>query len=85
MKKLRIHTIIFLICLIVAIALIISGFILPPTGVIDGSVLSACGELLGFSCIGQIPYLVREAKTFKTKIGDKVEVEVEMDEHSTND
>lgn len=33
--------------MITAIALVVAGFIVPPTGVIDGSVLTAIGELMG--------------------------------------
>lgn len=39
------------ICFIVSIALLIAGFLLPPMGMIDGSVLSAVGELLIFPVI----------------------------------
>lgn len=35
------------IAFLVAIGLIIAGFCVPPRGVIDGSVLTAVGELLG--------------------------------------
>lgn len=38
----------FVICFFVSVALIVAGFIVPPTGVIDGSVLTAVGELLLF-------------------------------------
>lgn len=38
----------FAICFIVSILLIIGGFFVPPTGVIDGSILTAVGELLLF-------------------------------------
>lgn len=38
----------FVICFFVSVALIVTGFIVPPTGVIDGSVLTAVGELLLF-------------------------------------
>lgn len=40
--------------MIVAIALIIAAFIVPPTAVIDGSVLAAVGELAGFGAIGTV-------------------------------
>ena len=40
--------IVFGVCFIIAAGLIITGFILPPTGVIDGSILTAVGELLLF-------------------------------------
>ena len=51
MKK----NIIFWITFAISIGLIITGFILPPTGVIDGSVITAVGELLGFYTISLVP------------------------------
>ena len=36
------------ICFFVSVGLIIGGFFVPPMGVIDGSVLTAVGELLLF-------------------------------------
>lgn len=38
----------FSICFFVSVGLIIGGFFVPPMGVIDGSVLTAVGELLLF-------------------------------------
>ena len=38
----------FVICFFVSVGLIIGGFFVPPMGVIDGSVLTAIGELLLF-------------------------------------
>ena len=43
---------IFYVCLGIAIALFIGGFFCPPKGVIDGSVLTAGGILLGFATLG---------------------------------
>lgn len=43
--------IVFLICLLTSVCLIVAGFIVPPTGVVDGSVLTAVGELLGFAAL----------------------------------
>lgn len=60
MKSLTVSQWIFWICLIVSIGLCVAGFILPPTGVIDPSVLTAVGELLGFASVAQIPYLVKD-------------------------
>lgn len=40
------------ICLtIVSVALIVGSFFMPPQGKIDGSVLSAVGEMLGFAAL----------------------------------
>lgn len=38
----------FAVCFFVSVGLIIGGFFVPPMGVIDGSVLTAIGELLLF-------------------------------------
>ena len=38
----------FAICFAVSVVLIITGFLMPPRGEIDGSVLTAVGELLLF-------------------------------------
>ena len=39
------------VCFIISVALLIVGFLLPPLGIIDGSVLTAIGELLLFPVI----------------------------------
>jgi hypothetical protein len=41
----------FLVCLVLSIALIVAGFCVPPTGKIDGSVLTAVGLLLAFATL----------------------------------
>ena len=38
----------FVVCFFVAVGLIVGGFFVPPMGVIDGSVLTAVGELILF-------------------------------------
>ena len=38
----------FCVCFFVSVGLIVGGFFVPPTGIIDGSVLTATGELLLF-------------------------------------
>ena len=61
----------FWICLAVSAGLLIAGFIVPPTGVIDGTVLSGVGELFAFAALGEIPVVVREAKSAKITTGNK--------------
>lgn len=59
--------------LAVSIALIVGGFIIPPTGIIDGSVLTAVGLLLMFAVIAQIPKIldsVQKGKSIKLQKGD---------------
>lgn len=48
------HNVFFWIFGVVAIGLIIAGFIVPPTGVIDGSVLTATGEIFAFAALGVV-------------------------------
>ncbi|MBQ8225584.1 MAG: hypothetical protein IJZ86_09600 [Bacteroides sp.] len=75
---------IFYLTLIVSIALMVGGFLVPPPGVIDGSVLTAVGELLMFAALSQLPEVlkaVRDGKRITISKGDfKVGVESgEMD------
>lgn len=43
---------IFYVCLSVSIVLLLVSFFVPPTGVIDPSVLKAAAILLGFAALG---------------------------------
>ena len=61
-NKIRWHTVAFGVCLAVSIGLIVSGFIVPPTGVIDPSVLTAVGELFAFAALSQLPFVIASGK-----------------------
>jgi len=52
MKKHHVDKYIFFICLAAAIIVGAVSFVLPPTGVIDPSVLKFIALLLGFSALG---------------------------------
>lgn len=67
--KMRWHTMAFGVCLAVSIGLIVGGFFVPPTGVIDGSVLTGVGELFGFAALAQIHSLVARGKGVKIQHG----------------
>lgn len=49
-------------CFVISVIIVVVGFILPPTGVIDPSVLIAVGELGFFSTISKIPDFVKALK-----------------------
>jgi hypothetical protein len=51
------------------VILLIAGFLVPPCGIIDGSVLTATGILLGFATMGQIPYIIEKGRTATIKHG----------------
>ena len=50
-RKCRFCTVVFAVSLVVSVALIVAGFLVPPTGEIDGSVLTAVGELIIFPAL----------------------------------
>ena len=50
------------VCFVVSVVLVVVGFIVPPTGVIDSSVLIAVGELGFFSTITKIPDFIKALK-----------------------
>ena len=50
---------VFYLTLSVSIILTVGGFLCPPIGVIDGSVLTAVGMLLMFSVIEKIPEAIK--------------------------
>lgn len=49
-------------CFTISVIIVIVGFILPPTGVIDSSVLIAVGELGFFSTVSKIPDFIKALK-----------------------
>lgn len=56
-----------------SIILIFAGFLLPPTGIIDGSVLTAVGELLLFTIVAQVPKIMQSlngGKSIRLSKGD---------------
>ena len=67
---------VFYITFALSVLLIVSGFLIPPTGVIDGSVLTAVGELLMFSVIARIPEAIKAGKSVKIQKGvSSIEIE----------
>lgn len=69
---------IFYVCLSMSIILMVTGFLLPPRGVIDPSVLTACGILFGFAALAVAGQNLANGKevTFKK---DDMEVSINDD------
>lgn len=65
----------FWICLGVSIALGVTGFFIPPKGVIDGSVLTYTGELIGFVAVDNIRRAISKGLDARVKHG-KTEVTI---------
>lgn len=64
--------------LAVSVLLIIGGFLVPPVGIIDGSVLTAVGLLLMFSVIEKVPEAIKAGRNIKLQKGD-FSVEISSD------
>ena len=64
------YFIIAIIMALVAIGLVIAGFLVPPLGVIDGSVLTAVGEIVFLVTIFFVCDCVTKGKIAKIKKGD---------------
>ena len=69
---------VFYLTLAISLLLIIGGFLLPPMGIIDGSVLTAVGELLMFGVLAQVPALIDAAKNGKSVIISKGDFTAEV-------
>ena len=70
MGKPQVDKYIFYVCLTVSILLFICGFVTPPPGVIDGSVLTAGGILFGFAALGIFGQNLANGKDISWRKGD---------------
>lgn len=86
LKNISIGDLINFVCFVISIILVVIGFVLPPTGEIDNSVLIAVGELGFFATLSRIPELIRSLKngaSVDVTFGDK-NIHIEgADEHET--
>lgn len=68
-----------------SIILIFISLILPPTGVIDPSVISATGEILGWGALFTVIKAIDKGKGISVKHGTmEVDVEVKKQEEENN-
>lgn len=64
------HSASFWVFSIISIALIIASFIVPPTGIIHPSVLTATGELFAFASLGAVYKALDKGVDAKIEHGD---------------
>jgi len=74
----------FWVLTIVAILLLIVAFILPPTAIIDKSVLAAVGELMGFGALWAVVKAIDEG-TSATLKHNNTSLTVGKEEEEEND
>lgn len=75
---------IFMVCLILAAGLFIGSFFCPPVGSIDGSILKAGAELLGFAALGIVGKNLAEGKRVTFEHG-QTEVTIGDSEEESNE
>lgn len=83
MRKRHADKHIFIVCLAMAIILFVGGFFYPPRGVIDGSVLTAGGILLGFATLAVAGQNLANGKDVSFHHGD-TEVTIGDNEEENN-
>lgn len=85
-KRAKFTISVFWVALGISIALIIGGFLTPPYAIIDGSVLTAVGELFGFAALGVGYEAVRLGRSLKFSKGNLVaEITKKKDAAEEND
>ena len=78
-EKCKSCKVIFFVCLIISIGLMVAGFCVPPTGVIDGSVLKAVGILFLFAALAVGSHAIELGYDLKVSKGD-TSVEIHNDQ-----
>lgn len=71
---------VFAVCLATSVFLIVAGFFVPPMGEIDGSVLTAVGEILIFPTIAYGARAIELGYDFRLKRGE-YNVEITNDDN----
>lgn len=60
----------FWVCLALSIALIVAGFVTPPMAKIDGSILTAVGELFAFATLEVVYHAIRKGVDARVRHGN---------------
>lgn len=79
----RFHKNIFLFCVVVSAALIITSFVTPPAWIIDGSVLAAVGELFGFAALGEVAAAIERGHSASITHGNTT-IEIKKEDEDNN-
>lgn len=68
----------FTLCCILSVCLIVGGFLVPPMGIIDGSVLTAVGLLFGFAALAQVSEMIKAVRDGKSISFSKGNLKVDV-------
>lgn len=78
------HNTIFIILTVVSLALLIASFIVPPTGIIDPSVLAATGEIAGFFALWTVVLAIERGVDAKLQHGNTSVVVGDLNKEDNN-
>lgn len=85
MKTYDTRVILFTFDFIFTILLLVFGIVTPPPGIIDGSVLTACGILFAFGLLIQLPSIVSSADKVDISTGNsRVSIDMKVKESDDN-
>lgn len=78
-KECVVDNIFFVVMSLLSVSFLVAGFIAPPFGVIDNSVIVAVGELFGFAALSVVIKAINAGVDAKIKHKD-TEIEINNDE-----
>lgn len=75
LRKCVVDNICFVVLTFISVGMLIASFLVPPTGVIDGSVLAAVGEIFAFAALGSVVKAIENGMSAKIEHkGTKLEI-----------
>lgn len=77
-----IYRVILIVCFMASATMMAVSFVLPPQGVIDSSVLQACGIIFLYPVISLIPVLINTDKDVEVHTKNGTEIKI-SDEKTT--
>lgn len=81
LRKCKFDRVVFFLCLFLSMGLMVTGFMLPPEGTVDRSVIICVGELFAFAALSAGMSAISKGKEFEIKhnntslmIGDMADI-----------
>ena len=81
LRKCKFDRVVFFLCLFLSMGLMVTGFMLPPEGTIDRSVIVSVGELFAFAALSAAMAAISKGKEIEVKhnntsltIGDMADI-----------
>lgn len=84
-KRNKLAVIIEIVSFVISVCLIVVGFLLPPAGVIDGSVITAVGELLAFGVLAKAIDTIEDGRAAHINTGHtSISIGAKAPDHDSN-